>query len=86
LSFGCRGKAVEQLQRSLGVLVDGRYGLSTKRRVAKLQLGAGLPVTGAVAAVEIAKLELFPLSQKVRDDLLRKQINRVIWDDLSFGF
>jgi peptidoglycan hydrolase-like protein with peptidoglycan-binding domain len=84
LRFGCRGEAVEQLQHSLGILMDGRYGLSTQDRVKQMQSDAGLPTTGAVGPLEIARLELFSLDKETRDCLLSKDYT--LWDDLKVGF
>ena len=58
LEFGDRGRAVERLQRVLGIAVDGVFGPQTRKAVKAFQREAGLEVDGVVGAQTRAALGL----------------------------
>lgn len=57
LKWGRAGKAVEEVQKMLGVAVDGKYGPVTKSAVEKFQRENGLQVDGIVGRNTIAALK-----------------------------
>lgn len=57
LKWGRAGKAVEEVQKMLGVAVDGKYGPVTKAAVEKFQAENGLQVDGIIGPKTIAALK-----------------------------
>ena len=56
LQFRSTGKAVEAIQRALGIVVDGKFLNQTDRAVRDFQTREGLLVDGIVGAITWAKL------------------------------
>lgn len=56
LQFRSTGKAVEAIQRALGIVVDGKFLSQTDRAVRDFQTREGLLVDGIVGAITWAKL------------------------------
>lgn len=61
LRRGSRGEAVRELQRMLGVAVDGRFGPATKAAVEAFQASHGLTADGLVNAPTLRALQAAPV-------------------------
>ncbi len=55
VSLGSSGKAVESIQKALGVAVDGQYGVKTQAAVMDFQIRSGLKEIDGVVGQETAK-------------------------------